>query len=138
MDGLVNHVHTSYVYDDPNIAVTCVSGGIAAKGLNFAHGFEIYLENATVVYGGGTYDGQWVMDRSLTLITNSGKKVTTPKLKGGTEWCSAFTAELQAASDGLASGQIPPMLSGTMARDALKLCYAEAKSISSGKLVKVS
>lgn len=138
MDGLVNHVHTSYVYDDPNLAVTCVSGGIAAKGLNFAHGFEIYLDNATIVYGGGTYDGQWASDRPLTLITNSGKKVTQPKLKGGTEWCSAFTAELQAAVDGLTTGQVPPMLSGTMARDALKLCYAEAKSISSGKLVKVA
>ena len=137
MDGLVNHVHTSYVFDDPNVAVTAVSGGIAAKGLNFAHGFEVYLDNATVVYGGGTYDGQWVSDRPLTLLTNSGKKVTQPKLKGGTEWCSAFTAELQAAVDGLVTGEVPAMLSATMARDALKLCYAEAKSISSGRLVKV-
>lgn len=139
MEGLVNHVHSSYVYEDPNLAVSCVSGGIAAKGLNFAHGFEIYLENATVVYSAGTYDGQWVADRPLSLITNTGKaKVSQPKLKGGTEWCSAFTAELQAAVDGLSTGQIPAMLSGTMARDALKLCYAEAKSIASGKLVKLS
>jgi hypothetical protein len=63
---------------------------------------------------------------------------TTPKLKGGSEWCSAFTAELQAAVNGVVSGETPEVLSGAMARDALKLCYAEAKSISSGRLTKVS
>ena len=137
IDGLVNHVHTSYVYDDPDLAVTCVSGGIAAKGLDFAHGFEMYLDNATIVYSGGTYDKEWVTDRELTLITNRGKKVQKPKLKGGAEWCSAFTAELQAAVDGIRTGEPNHMLSGTLARDSLKLCYAEAKSIASGRAVKV-
>lgn len=138
VEGFINHVHTSYVYEDPSLAVTAVSGGIAAKGLQFAHGFELYLEDATILYGGGTYAGEWVLDRPLTLITNSGKKVTQPKLKAGTEWCSAFTAELQTAVNSVESGTVSPMLSGTMARDALKLCYAEAKSIASGRLAKVS
>lgn len=137
-EGFVNHVHTMYVYDDPNLAVSCVSGGIAAKGLEFAHGFELYLDKATIAYSAGTYAGQWMVDRPLTLITNSGKNtVTQPKLKTGTEWCSAFTNELQAAVNGVVSGQVSPMLSGEMARDALKLCHAEAKSISSGKPVRV-
>ena len=133
---LVNHVHTIYLYKDPAVAVSCVSGGIAAKGLAFAHGFEIYLEKATLLYNAGTYGNEWVVDRPLTLVTNNGK-ATTPKLKGGTEWCAAFTAELQVAVDGLKSGQEPSILSGSLARDALKLCYAEAKSIASGKSVKV-
>ena len=63
--------------------------------------------------------------------------MTNPELSGGDEWCSAFTAELQAAVDGLNSGEINPMLSGALARDALKLCYAEAKSISTGQIVEV-
>lgn len=138
IEGFVNHVHSNYVYDDPELAVSCVSGGIAARGLEFAHGFELFLEDATIAFSAGTYGGEWVVERELTLITNKGKKVTTPKLKGGSEWCSAFTAELQAAVSGVASGETPEMLSGAMARDALKLCYAEAKSISSGRLVKVS
>ena len=138
MDGLVNHVHSNYVYEDPDLAVSCVSGGIAAKGLEFAHGFELFLEDATIAYNAGTYDGEWVVDRQVTLIKNKGRKVTTPKLKGGSEWCSAFTAELQAAVDGIIAGKSPDMLSGAMARDALKLCHAEAKSIASGRLVKVN
>ncbi len=136
-DELVNHVHTQYVYDDPQLAVSCVSGGIACKGLAFCHGFELYLEKATVLYDAGTYGNEWVVDRPLTLITNDGK-VRTPKLKGGSEWCSAFTAELQVAVDGINSGQEPRILSGVLARDALKLCCCEAKSIASGRSVRLN
>lgn len=137
VEGLVNHVHSSYVYDDLELAVTCLSGGIAAQGLNFAHGFEIYVERATIVYAAGTYNKNWVTDRELTLLTNDGEKLQIPKLPGGTEWCSAFTAELQAAVDSIKTGDTNPLLSGALARDALKLCFAEAKSISTGELVGV-
>ena len=134
---LVNHVHSQYLYDDAGLTVSCTSGGIAARGLVFAHGFEIYLENATILYDAGTYANQWVVDRPLTLIKNNGR-VSTPKPKGGAEWYSAFTAELQAAVDGINSGMEPRILSGNLARGALKLCYAEAKSIATGRAVKVS
>ena len=133
-DGLVNHVHTQYVYENhPDLAVTCVSGGIAAKGLAFAHGFELYFERATVLFEAGTLGGEWVVDRPLTLIADG--KLRHPTLKAGTEWCSAFTAELQTAVKGLKSGEVPRILSASVAYDALKLCHAEAKSIASGKVV---
>lgn len=134
-EGYVNHVHTQYVYPDASIAVSAVSGGIAADGLAFAHGFEIYLEKATLLYGAGTLAGDWTVDRPLTLVENG--KAKQPKLKGGTEWCSAFTAELQTAVDGVNSGQVPALLSAELARDALKMCHAEAKSIAAGKPVRV-
>jgi predicted dehydrogenase len=135
-DGFVNHVHTQYLYDDPSVAVSCVSGGIASAGLAFSAGFEIFLENATLIYNAGTIGGEWVQDRPLTLISSG--KVTQPKLKGGTEWCSAFTSELQAAVDAVTSGQTPRLLSDELARDALKVCYAEAKSIQTNKIVKIA
>lgn len=135
-NGLVNHVHSQYLYDDPRLAVSCVSGGIAAKGLEFAHGFEIFLEDATILYRAGTLAGEWKVDRPLTLVTKNGK-ATAPKLKGGSEWCAAFTAELQTAVDAVKSDKVPPILSADLARDALKLCHAEAKSISTGKPVRL-
>jgi predicted dehydrogenase len=134
-DGLVNHLHSIYLYDDPEVAVSCVSGGIAAKGLQFAHGFEIYLEKATLLYNAGTLGSDWTVDRPLTLITDNGK-VSTPQLKGGGQWYSAFTAELQTAVDAVKKNEEPAILSGALARDALKLCYAEAKSIATGKPVR--
>lgn len=134
-DGFVNHVHTQYVFDAEGPTVSAVSGGIAAEGLAFAHGYELYFEKATLLLSAGTLAGQWCADRPLTLITNA--KATQPKLKGGTEWCSAFTTELQTAVDAVKTGTAAPLLSGELARDALRICQAEAKSIATGKAVKV-
>ena len=134
-EGFVNHVHTQYLYNDATVAVSAVSGGIAAEGLAFGHGFEIFLENATLMYSAGTVGGEWCPDRPLTVIEKG--KAKQPKLKGGGEWCSAFTAELQTAVDAVKTGEVPRLLSGELARDALKLCHAEAKSIATGKPVKV-
>jgi len=134
-DGCVNHVHTQYVYEDGAIAVSAVSGGIAAEGLAFAHGYEIFLENATLMYSAGTLAGEWCADRPLTVIEKG--KARQPKLKGGAEWCSAFTSELQVAVDAVKSGQVPKLLSAELARDALKMCHAEARSIASGKPTRV-
>jgi predicted dehydrogenase len=138
-DGFVNHVHTQYVYPEADLAVSCVSGGIAATGLQFAHGFELYLEKATIVYSAGTIGGEWHADRPVTLITNNGKAVAPPpNLKADPKWCAPFTAELQAAVNAVRDGKDSPILSGALARDALELCYAEAKSISSGKPVAIA
>jgi hypothetical protein len=134
--GFAQYLNTQYVYDDPEVTVSCVSGGIATPGMAFAHGFEIYLERATLLYDFNTLGGEPVLNRPLTLVTADGK-VRSPKLKGGGEWCSAFTAELQVAVDGVRTGQEPALLAGGLARDALKLCYLEAKSIETGKPVKV-
>jgi predicted dehydrogenase len=134
--GFAQYLSTQYLYDDPEVAVSCHSGGIAASGLAFGHGFEIYFENATLLYEFSTLGGQPVLNRPLTVCTSDGK-ATQPKLKGGTEWCAAFTAELQVAIDAVKSGKEPALLSGSLARDALKLCYLEAKSAATGKSVDV-
>ena len=139
-DGLVNHVHTIYGYDGGEPAVSSMSGGIAAKGLEFSHGFELFFENATIQFDAGTYGSgknrEWVVNRPLTVITQTGR-VTFPKLKGGDSWCAAFTAELQTAVDAIRTGTEPRLLSGAVARDALQICEAEAKSIASGRPVSV-
>ncbi len=136
-DGLVNHVHTQYLYDDrPALAVSCVSGGIAAPGLQFGHGYEIFLEQGTLLFDFNTLGGQPVLNTPVTLIDGKGR-VTQPKLKGGGEWCAAFTAEIQAAVDGLKSGKEPELLSAKLARDALRICYAEAESIAKGKAIRI-
>jgi hypothetical protein len=127
---------TQYLYDDPEKSVSCISGGISAPGLAFAHGYEINLERATLLYDFNTLGGQPILNRPLTLLTANGK-VANPKPKGGTEWCAAFTAELQTAVEGVESGKEPALLSGGLARDALKLCYLEAKSIATGKAISV-
>jgi len=133
-DGFVNHLHSQYIYEDSDLAVSAVSGGIAGKGLQFAHGYELFFENATIAFSAGTLGGEWVVDRPLTVFNQEGK-LEHPELDAGEEWCAAFTLELEAAVEGVKTGKPPHLLSGTLARDALKLCYAEAESIAVGEIV---
>ncbi|MFV0442457.1 MAG: Gfo/Idh/MocA family protein [Planctomycetaceae bacterium] len=137
MDGLVNHVSTQYLFDDPDLTVSCISGGIAADGLKFNHGFEVFLEQATIQFDAGTYGSDWVVNRPLTLITADGE-VTNPDPGGGGSWCAAFTDELQAAVDAVESGSPHPILSGDLAQGALQICYAEAQSIRDCRVVDVN
>jgi hypothetical protein len=111
-----------------------VSGGIAAKGLAFSHGYELYFENATLLFDAGTLAGEWVVSRPLSVITNDGK-MAHPELGGSGKWCGAFTDELQTAVDFLSHGKSAGPLSGQTALNALQLCWAEAASIESGAVV---
>jgi predicted dehydrogenase len=134
--NLVNHVATNYVYADPEKTVTSISGGIAANGLKFAHSFEIFLENATLQYDAGTYGSDWVENRPLTLIGNDGS-IQTPDPGGRTEWCGAFTDELQEAVDAVSKGAEPATINAGLACDALRLCVAEGQSIAAGEVVEI-
>jgi predicted dehydrogenase len=130
--GLVNgasvdYLTTSYLYGPGGPSVTCSSGAVSMSGRPFVHGFEIYLEKATLAFdSGGT---------PLTVFTNDGKS-EQPKLGDG-DPIAAFTTELQAAVDGVTSGKMPPLLSGQLARDALVLCHKECESVKTGKAVSV-
>ena len=127
-DGSVEYLTTQYLYADGGPAVTCSSGAVAMRGRPFVHGFEIYLEKATLVYSSG---GQ-----PLTVFTPEGK-AKTPKLKGGEEETTPFTAEIQTAVNGIIAGREPDLLSGQLARDALALCHKECQSVKTGKAVAV-
>ncbi len=93
------------------------------------HGYEIYLERATLVYDSGT--------GPVTVLTKDGK-IKQPKLKGGGDPIGAFRAELQTAVNALRTGREPDLLSGKLARDALVLCRKECQSVHTGKPIAIS
>lgn len=125
----VTYLTTSYLYGPGGPAVTCSSGALCMSGRPFAHGFEIYLEQATLLYdSGGT---------PLTLLTADGKSAQ-PALAGGSDPLAAFTDELQAAVNGAATGVEPDLLRGQLARDALVLCHCECESARTGKPVAIA
>jgi predicted dehydrogenase len=127
--GAVAYLTTQYLYGPGGPAVSCSSGAIAQKGRPFVHGYEIYLEKATLVYESGA--------TPLTVLTADGQ-VEQPKLDGGGDPITAFAAEIQAAVNGVASGRESPLLSGQLARDALVLCHKEIESVRTGAAVAVS
>lgn len=127
-NGSVPYLTTQYLYKGGGPAVSCSSGAIAQKGRPFVHGYEIYLEKATLVYESGT---------APLMVLSADGKVEQPKLEGGDEATTAFTAEIQTAVNGVTSGKEPDLLSGQLARDALVLCHKECESVRKGEAVAV-
>jgi predicted dehydrogenase len=127
-DEAVEYLTTQYLYGPGGPAISCSSGAVAMKGREFVHGYEIYLERATLSYdSGGT---------PLTVFTPDGK-AKQPKLKGGGDPLAAFATELQTAADGVRTSKEPALLSGRLAATALDLCHKECQSVRTGKTVKV-
>jgi predicted dehydrogenase len=98
-------------------------------GRPFIHGFEIYLEKATI-----SHDSRAT---PLTVYTDDGQ-VSQPKFAGGGDPISSFALEIQAAADGVRTGREPDLLSGKLARNALVMCLAECESVKTGKTIPIS
>jgi predicted dehydrogenase len=132
--GSVVHLSTQYLFEDPNLAVSAVSGALSQKGRPFAHGFEFYLEGATLSYEFANLGGQGHLATPLSVILPDGT-VERPDLPGSGDPVDAFVAELGAAVEAVSSREPSPMLSGELAREALRACHAEVRSATTGQVV---
>ncbi len=133
-NGAVVHLSTQYLYDDPNLTISSVSGALSQSGRPFAHGFEFYLDGATISFEFANLAGQGHLATPLSVILPDGT-VDRPDLTGSGDPVDAFTAELTAAVEAVASGTPSPMLSGELAARALKICHAEIQSAKTGRTV---
>jgi predicted dehydrogenase len=128
-NSTVTHLTTQYLYGLEGPCISCSSGALSMSARPFIHAFEIFLENATLIYRLGA--------TPLTLLNAKGKAKKV-KLKHADNPIAAFTAELQAAADAVEKGQEPDLLSAKLARDALTLCYKECESVKTGRAVQLS
>jgi predicted dehydrogenase len=126
-DGVVQHLTTLYVYGEGGPCVACTSGALTQKGRAFVHGYEVFLERATLIYESGA--------KPLTLLGADGR--VEPVALAAAGELAGFTAEIQAAADGVASGREPDLLGGRLARDALVMCHKECASVASGQAVPI-
>ncbi len=126
-NGTVTYLTTQYLYGLGGPAISCSSGAEAMKARPFVHGFEVYLERATITYESGTCP--------LTVLHADGKSEVVPR--GSADAVDSFAAEIQLAADGVAAGRAPDALSGKLARDALVMCLKECESVREGRAVKV-
>jgi predicted dehydrogenase len=128
-NGAVQYLTTAYHYGRGGPAVTCSSGAVSMSGRQFVHGFELYLEKATLLHESGLVP--------LTVLTADGKS-EQPAFPGAGDPITSFTREIQTAVDGVVSGKMPDLLSGQLARDALVMCHKECESVRTGQPVKMS
>ncbi|HEV3166156.1 MAG TPA: Gfo/Idh/MocA family oxidoreductase [Isosphaeraceae bacterium] len=126
-NGAVTYLTTQYLYDDPNLAVSAVSGALSQAGRPFAHGFELYLERATIAFEFASMGGEGHVATPLSVILPDGT-IERPALGSG-DPIDGFAAELKVAVGAVATGAAAPQLSCELARQALVLCHAEVESV---------
>lgn len=134
--GAIVQLSTQYIYDDPNLVVTADSGALSQAGRSFKHGFEIYLERATLAFEFAMLGGKPHVATPLSVILPDGS-VEHPELGSG-DPIDAFVAELTLATAAADSSVEPPALAGDLARRALVLCHAEMESVRTGREIEVS
>ena len=135
-NGAVVHLATQYLYDTQNLAVSCVSGALSQSGRPFAHGFELYFDRATLAFEFANLGGRGHVAMPLSVILPDGT-VENPELGTG-DPVESFARELTVAAAAVATGHEADRLSGTLARQALKLCLAEIQSVKTGKVIEVA
>ncbi len=134
--GAVVHLATQYLFDEPGPVVSAVSGALSMAGRPFAHGFDLYLERATLAFGFASIGGEGQLVPPLSVILPDGS-VERPELGPG-DPVDAFTRELAVAVEAVATGRPAPALAGELARQALALCHAEVQSAQSRQIVTLS
>jgi predicted dehydrogenase len=134
-DGVVVHLATQYLFDPGGPAVSCVSGALSQSSRPFTHGFELYLDQATIGFEYANLAGQGHVAMPLTVMLADGT-LERPELGGG-DPVDGFVRELTAATSALATGGTAPELAGDLARQALRLCLAEVESARSGRVVEL-
>ncbi len=130
-NGAVVHLTTQYIFDANGPAVSCVSGALSQNARPFTHGFELYLDHATIAFQFANLAGQGHVAMPLSVILPDGS-VERPELGGG-DPVDGFVLELTAATSALASGRTPPELSGDLARR--RSASASPKSRAPGRAV---
>jgi predicted dehydrogenase len=124
---------TQFIYDPPKM-VTAAAGVIDQPGRPFTHGYEIYLEKATLFFDYMALPKVGDATIPVTLLLQNGK-VLRPKLGGGPD--DSFFAELSEVVRAVRTNTPSPLLAGELARDAVVLCHKQTESLVKGRAVKV-
>ncbi len=102
--------------------ITAEAGWINAPSLAFEHGYDAFLEKATIHFN----SSHCPKPRLYGLR----KEKQLPVPKG-----NPFRSELQAAVDSVRDDKVHPFLRADSAADSLNVCLAEEKSVRTGKTV---
>lgn len=126
-NGAVTYLNTQYLYEDKykNCPITAQSGAMAMPSISFEHGFDIYLEKATLRFN------NIVTGEQLWIYEQDKKRAYRPKRK------EAFIAQLQHVADCLTDGKPSKLVGADNARAALSVCLKEIQSVKSGRVVRV-
>lgn len=129
---VVEFLTTQFEFADPDTQVMAVSGVLPQQGRPFVHGFEVYLERATLLYESAVLVGQTEGTGIPLTVLGADGTANRPSLGGG-DPVDAFALELQEAVDAVREDRSSPILDGETARNALLLCARQTESVQLGR-----
>lgn len=126
---VVEYFHTQFHFDS-DLVVTANSGVIHQQGRSFTHGYEIHLEQATIIFEFAVIDEQPCVLLPTTVLHADGT-VRVPELPSGDPMV-AFEAEMKEVAKAVKSGQPAEFLTADFAKDAIRICQMQTASVKSG------
>ncbi len=125
-EGVVQHVESQYLYQQPAPCLTAASGALYQSGWGFSHGYTLLMEKATLAFDS--------LGVPLTLLTADGKveKVT---LAGSGDPVDAFVSEMREVVHSIERDKPSPILDGRLGRDALAISLSEEEAVKTGREV---
>jgi predicted dehydrogenase len=132
----VVHLTTQYLYDATDLSVSCTSGALSQSGRPFAHGFQLYFDRATLAFEFANMAGEGHLAPPLSVILPDGT-VERPNLGLG-DPIDSFALELGVAAEAVATGKDAPRLSGALAQQALRICWAEIESVRERRTIQIA
>ncbi len=131
---VVERFTTQFLFDEPKV-VSAASGVVHQQGRPFTHGYEIYLEKATLFFDYMAMPKAGDVVLPLTVLSDDGA-VSRPEL-GSADPTDAFVAELSDVVRSVAANKPSALLAGELARDAVVLCQKQTESVICGRPVEV-
>ncbi|MBN2578659.1 MAG: Gfo/Idh/MocA family oxidoreductase [Pirellulales bacterium] len=131
---VVERFSTQFLFDDPRLIVTAAGGVIAQQGRPFTHGYEIYLEGATLLFNFATI-GKGLNAHTPPTVLLSDGRVQRPTVGG--DPLDAFVAEIREVVRTVGRGAPSTVLDARLARDALILCRKQTESVRRGRAVEI-
>ena len=128
-DGVVRFCNSIFDFTNPQLAVAAAGGVIDQQGRPFTHGFEIRLEKATLQFEYAALSSEDELMR-LKAIDENGE-VSLIELEGS-DPVDAFVQEIHEVVSCAQANKPSKILSGDLARDAIRICDAEAESVKNG------
>lgn len=131
-NGLPEFWHTQFQVSS-GATVEATSGTINQQGRPFDHGFEIHLEEATLLFEFAVIGEEGRYLCPPTVLDKAGT-ATEASLSDG-DPMNAFAAETNEVAECLSQNQPSDILNAALALDAVEMCHAQAASLASGEPV---
>ncbi len=133
-DEVVRYCQSVFDFADGEQTVAAIGGVIDQQARPFMHGFEIQLESATLHFEYAALNG--TDDELLPMKLMIDDHVEYLDVGNG-DPVEAFVAEIQEMVTSLETGRASPILSGNLARDAIKICQAVSLSVRERRRVEI-